>query len=759
MGCSRQSQVKQEPEKVTEPAKVEQPQPTTQPELAPVIESKPVEPSKPVTVTPTEAKPIVTVPSVPAARKPIAEKLKTAFIYIGPVGDAGWSWAHDQGRQKMLKECEDIVEKADFVEFVPDGDKALPMIEKYAKDEYHLIFTTSFGHMEPTLELAKKYPHIVFMHCSGDKTHVNMGNYFGRIHQGDYLCGLVAGKMTRNNKIGYVAPHPIPEVIRGINAFTIGVRQVNPQATVHVKWTHTWYDPEKERTCAESLISSQGVDIMAQGQDSPTALLCAQEHGIMGTGYNSDMSRFAPESHLVSSIWDWSKIYIPIVKAVKDGTWKSEAIWWGMDKGLVDIAPLSERVPEDVKKLIAEQKTAIIEGTFDVFQGPIKNQKGELVLKEGSKWSDHEAWEIAYFIAGVEGDIPPALGLATAEQPRKLDSIKAGFVYITNIGDAGWTKAHDECRQVLAKLPYVTGTEYVENVADSDKKATTTAIETLIGKGCNLIFTTSWGFLEPTLEMAKKYPEIVFMHCSGYKTNPNMGTYFGRMYQARYLSGLVAGKMTRNNKLGYLIPFPIPECIRGLNAFTMGVRKVNPNATVHAAWTSTWYDPERERAVATALVEEEGVDVLAQHQDSPSAVLVAQEHDIYAVGYDSDMSQIAPKAHLTSPIWHWGKICTAVAEQLHAGVWKSEQIWWGLDKGAISLSPIGDMVPEEVKNLVEKEEQEIIVGTQKIFVGPLKDQDGNVRCKEGEVMNDQQLLSFDFFVEGVVGKIPNKEEK
>ena len=344
-------------------------------------------------------------------RRAIASKLKIAFIYIAPVGDAGWSWAHDQGRKKMLEQGAEIIAGADYEPAVPDGPKCIPAIEKYAKAGYHLIYTTSFGYMDGTLALAKKYPDTVFMHCSGHKSYRNMGNYFGRIYQPDYLSGLVAGKMTKNGKIGYVAPHPIPEVIRGINAFTIGVRQANPQAQVFVRWVHSWYNPEKERACAEALMTVNKVDIMAQGQDSPAALLCAQEEGLLGIGYNADMQKFAPQAHLTSPVWNWGTLYIDIARQVKNGTWNNTPIWWGMDKGLVALAPLSEKVPQSVRDLVQRQRQSIIAGSFKVFQGPLYNQKGELIAASGIELSDQDKLEMNYFVAGVVGDIPKPEGL------------------------------------------------------------------------------------------------------------------------------------------------------------------------------------------------------------------------------------------------------------------------------------------------------------------------------------------------------------
>ena len=412
-------------------------------------------------------------------------------------------------------------------------------------------------------------------------------------------------------------------------------------------------------------------------------------------------------------------------------------------------APNSEiKIKEPAKKQIEskEQKLAVKTKEQKEIKQPASAVKKQI---ESIKTKSEEQKKIA--IKKVEQS------KQVIKENLKFQKIKAGFVYLSPPGDAGWTKAHDDGRKLLAKLPFVVVTEYIENVEEAEKPCQL-AIEKLIKKGCNLIFTTSWGFMDPTLTMAKKYPNIVFMHCSGYKTLSNMGTYFGRIYQARYLSGLIAGKLTNKNKIGYLLPFPIPECIRGVNAFTIGVREVNPDATVEIMWTHTWYNPDKERNIAKMLVDK-GIDIIAQHQDSPAALIVAQENNIYGLGYNSDMKFFAPQAYLTAPIWHWDKICKGVAKQLYEGQWKSEQIWWGLEKGAVGLAPLSDKIPAEVKKIVEIKKQQIIDGKFKVFSGPLKDKNGNLKLKKGNFFTDKDLLSMKFLIEGIIGTIPAKSNK
>ncbi|MFQ5693939.1 MAG: BMP family ABC transporter substrate-binding protein [Nitrospinota bacterium] len=336
-----------------------------------------------------------------------------------------------------------------------------------------------------------------------------------------------------------------------------------------------------------------------------------------------------------------------------------------------------------------------------------------------------------------------------AQALKPKPKIRAAFIYVSPVGDAGWTLAHDNGRKAMAKLPYVETafTEAVPEGAEAER-----VINQYVRKGYNLIFTTSFGYMDPTINVAKRNPNVVFMHCSGFKTAKNVGTYFGRMYQPRYLAGIVAGRMTKTNIIGYVAAHPIPEVIRGINAFTLGVRSVNRKARVHVVWTQTWYDPAKEREAGESLLDI-NADVIAQHQDSPGPQQAAAKRGRYSIGYNSDMSTFAPKAHLTAPVWNWGVIYKQIAKEVHEGTWKSYQYWGGLKEGVVGLAPFGPMVPQSVRDLVTKKKAEIVSGKFDVFEGPIKDQSGKVRLASGR-MSDRDMLSMNFFVEGVVGKIP-----
>ncbi len=338
-----------------------------------------------------------------AAAAGAKEKVKVGFIYVGPVGDAGWTWAHDQGRQEMEKLP--FVEPSTFIESVPEGAESERVITGLVRKGHNLVFTTSFGYMDATLDVAKRNKDVVFMHCSGYKTAENVGNYFGRMYEPRYLSGIVAGKMTKKNVIGYVAAFPIPEVIRGINAFTLGVRSVNPEAQVRVVWTQTWFDPGVERDAADSLLDV-GADVLAMHQDAPATLQAAEARGAYVIGYNSDMRSFAPNAFLTAPVWNWGPLYAKVAREVHEGTWKSESIWWGMQQDLVKLASISDKVPAAVKQLVEEKTAAIKAGKLHPFTGPIKDQVGKVQVAAGSVPTDGELLGMSYFVEGVQGTIP-----------------------------------------------------------------------------------------------------------------------------------------------------------------------------------------------------------------------------------------------------------------------------------------------------------------------------------------------------------------
>lgn len=339
---------------------------------------------------------------------------------------------------------------------------------------------------------------------------------------------------------------------------------------------------------------------------------------------------------------------------------------------------------------------------------------------------------------------------ATGCAKNENEKMKVGFIYVGPAGDKGWSYAHDQGRLYLEEKLDVT-TIYQESVVEEDA-AVEQAIRNMIDQGCSIIFTTSFGFMNATKKMALEFPDIKFLHCSGYEMEENMSNYFGRMYQPRYLSGIVAGMKTESNKIGYVAAYAIPEVIRGINAFTLGVQSVNPDAEVVVRWTSTWYDPAKEKDAALALLDE-GCDVIAQHQDTPGPQIAAQERGKFAIGYHTDSREAALDAFLTAPVWDFGPYYVEQVQKVMDGTWTAESYWGGMETGIVGLAEMKDNVPAAAKAKVEEVTKQIVDGKFDVFAGPLYDQDGNLKVKEGEKMTDEQMLSFDWFVKGVVGKI------
>ena len=328
-------------------------------------------------------------------------------------------------------------------------------------------------------------------------------------------------------------------------------------------------------------------------------------------------------------------------------------------------------------------------------------------------------------------------------------NVKVGFVYIGVPGDEGYTYSHDQARKQLEEELGVE-TLVVENVQEDASCAT--SIRDLIDRGCNVIFSNSFGFMDYTLEVAQEFPDVKFFHCSGYKTNDNMSAYFGRMYQARYLSGIVAGLKTETNKIGYVAAVAIPEVIRGANAFALGVASVNPEATVEILFSGTWYDPSLERSVAKTLLDK-GCDVIAQHQDTTAAQVAAEESGKFAIGYNSSTANVAPKAYLTAPIWDWSVYVIPQVQAIIDGKWEASNEWLPMDTGIVKLDELTDLCAEGTQEAVDAAMQKIADGFD-VFEGPIKDNEGNVRVKEGEKLTDEEMLELNWLVENIVGTMP-----
>lgn len=337
-----------------------------------------------------------------AASAAAQEKLKACWVYVGAIGDFGWTYQHNQGRLAVEKELGDKVQTI-FVENVPEADSERA-IERLAREGCGIVFTTSFGFMEPTLKVAKKFPDVKFEHATGYKTAPNVTTYNAKFHEGRYVIGQIAAKMSKAGVAGYIVSVPIPEVISGINAFMLGAQTVNPDFKVKIVWINSWYDPGKEADAAKVLFS-QGADIIVQHTDSTAPLQIAEEQGKHGFGQASDMIKFAPKAQYTAIVDDWAPYYVRRVKDVLDGTWKSQSSWDGMAEGTVHMAPFTN-LPDDVVKSATETMEAIKTGKLHPFTGPITKQDGSTAGEAGKPLADGDILGMNWYVKGVDDKVP-----------------------------------------------------------------------------------------------------------------------------------------------------------------------------------------------------------------------------------------------------------------------------------------------------------------------------------------------------------------
>ena len=333
-----------------------------------------------------------------------AEPLKIAFAYVGPVGDGGYSFAHDQARKALEKELGDKI-KTMYVESVPEGADAERVLRDKASQGNKLIFGTTFGYMDVIQKLAPDFPDVKWEHATGYKTAANASTYDFRTYEAAYLAGVIAGAMTKSNTLGIVGSVPIPEVLRNINSFTLGAQSMNPKITTKVVWVNEWFAPPKETEAATSLING-GADILFQNTDSPAVLKTAEEKGKRAFGWDSDMTAYGPKAHLASAIFDPTKYYIQTAKAVIDGTWKSQQSWWGVKEDAINIVSMADDVPAEVKAKVEEVKKGLKDGTFSIWKGPILGQDGKELVAADKVADDAFLKGVNFYVKGVEGKVP-----------------------------------------------------------------------------------------------------------------------------------------------------------------------------------------------------------------------------------------------------------------------------------------------------------------------------------------------------------------
>jgi simple sugar transport system substrate-binding protein len=346
----------------------------------------------------------VPAPAAAPAPAPQPEALKAAWVYVGPVGDAGWSYAHDQGRKAVEAEFGDKV-KTSIVEKVPEGADAERVIRDLAAQGNKIIFATSFGFMEPMLKVAAEFPDVKFEHATGYKTLENMRIYDAKFFEDAYLAGVIPGKVTKSNTLGFVGSFPIPEVLRNINAFTLGAQSVNPKVKTKVVWVNTWYDPAKESDAAQSLING-GADVLLQNTDSTAVLQTAEKNGKYAFGWDSDMSAVAPKAHLASAIADWGPYYVKAVGEVMDGSWKTGRTVWGVKEGQNALIKIADTVPAETREQVEKLAAGMKDGSFAAYTGPVLDNTGKERLAKGTVADQDWLDKVDFYVKGVEGKVP-----------------------------------------------------------------------------------------------------------------------------------------------------------------------------------------------------------------------------------------------------------------------------------------------------------------------------------------------------------------
>jgi simple sugar transport system substrate-binding protein len=348
------------------------------------------------------AKPSAAPAAASAPAKPAP--LKIAFAYVGPVGDGGWTFAHDNGRKAIEKEFGDKVATS-FVENVPEAADAERVFRDMVGQGNKLIFGTTFGYMEPMLKVAPDAKDVKFEHATGYKTADNLRTYDSRTYEGAYMAGVIAGAMTKSNTLGVVGSIPIPEVIRNINSFTMGAQSVNPKVKTKVVWVNEWFNPPKETEAATALING-GADVLMQNTDSPAVLKTAQEKGKRAFGWDSDMTAYGPKAHLGSAIINWAPYYIKATRDALEGKWATGKVWWGIKEGAIDMVSVAEDVPADIKKKIDGIKAGLKDGSFVIWKGPIVDNTGKEVLPKDKAADDEWLGGVKFYVKGVEGKVP-----------------------------------------------------------------------------------------------------------------------------------------------------------------------------------------------------------------------------------------------------------------------------------------------------------------------------------------------------------------
>jgi basic membrane protein A len=648
----------------------------------------------------------------PAAEEP-AEALRVAVVMPSAINDLAFSQSMYGALVRMQEERGADNFEIAYSEGMFKVDEAAAALRDYAAEGFDLVIAHGSQYGASLQEIAPDFPETSFAWGTTADTFgvPNIFAYEARSEEGGYVNGVLAASLSESGIIGVVGPIEVGDAKLYVDGFTAGAEATNPDVQVNANWIGSFSDVALASEAAQTHLNA-GADVLTgTAQMVVGAIGVAETNGVIWLGTQSDQSSLAPSIVAANQVYDWTVALEEIVALIGEGTLGGKSFAATMSNGglRVDFNP-------DFA-MAGDAKAAAEAALADVTSGDI--------------------------------DALAAAGEVAAAKA----AFKAAFVYVAPIGDLGWTWAHDQARQQM-EADLGIETAYIEMVPEGPEGER--VIRDFAMKGYDLIFTTSFGYMDPTITVAEEFPDIQFVHISGFKSAPNASNVFGRMYQPRYLSGLVAGAATESNIIGYVAAFPIPEVIRGINAFTRGVREVNPSAEVRVVWTNTWFGPPEEKEAADALLAA-GADIIAQHQDTTEPQKAAADAGALSIGYDSDMAQFVGDTVLTSPIWNWGVKYVEIAEQVMAGTYDgSESYWGGMSEGVVALAPLSDRVSTDTAALVDEKSAAIVSGDWDVFCGPVVGANGSLVVAEGDCLDDGSMLGMDYWVEGVSGEVPGE---
>lgn len=697
--------------------------------------------------------------------------LVVGAIHLGSTTDYGYNQANAVGLQQMVEQVPNV--RLITAENVPETEAVFPVIDDMVSRGAQLIFTQSFGYLPYALQAGEKYPNVTFVNSGGFELSENVGTYLANHVELVYLTGMVAGATTQTNQLGFVIGPQMPSTMASVNAFELGARSVNPNATTHVVTTGSWVDPAAEKLATEAL-ASIGADVVAMIVDSPTTIVeTAAERGIYVIGFHSgSLQQLAPNNWLTGVEHTWGNYFTQVAQQVRSGQWQSGHVRGGIESDMLRLAPFGPAVSAETRSQVLIARTDLISGRVNIFQGPIVDSQGVERVAAGAVGEVELLDNTDWFVEGVVSVDPatveilpppanPVVSAAPAPETATSNSqttVQSGYsvygsevigaIHVGSVDDRGYNQAHNEgLQQMIERIPDVRLID-AENVPETEEVLG--IIDQMIQQGAKIIFAQSFGYLPYVVQAAEEHPDVTFLHPGGFELRPNLGTYWANNYEAMYLAGIAAGANTATNELGFITAFPIPNILASVNAFHLGARSVNPDVNTHLVITESWVDPEKEAQAVNALAAS-GVDVVTMIVDSPTEVVITAEAlGMFTIGFHSDaLQELAPNRWLTGVAYTWGNYYTSVVQQIRAGQWQASHVRGGIESDMLQIAPFGPSVSEETRNRIISARTDIIRGQRQIFQGPIVDNQGLERIPADRAGGLELLDTTDWLVEGV----------